>query len=363
MVEDLKLISLLRKCFSEDIICMFYRGDFDDTFTDKLISLADYDVEKKAKKRISFLMSESFQNIVRHGNDDFDSQIASVFAIRAVAPFLHIFSCNLVNMKDKLFLEEKLNVINNLDKDQLKAYYSQVLEEGTISKKGGAGLGLIEMAKKSQKPIQTAFRQLENDCFDFNMQIDLIINDQANSDLLGNPMSIEENISIQDLITDRNLIFLYKGDFSDEIITPMLNILEGNTSYPDDSVGFNIYHTAVELMQNVTRHALVTERKEGVFAIHKTEKGYYLCTGNYFTNHENELEKYFKKLNEMNKEDLDSLYRNQLKANVNLPNNNAGVGLIDLRRSLMTLLDIKIEEEQNRSFLMMGIEIPIDNGK
>lgn len=363
MVKGLQLISLLRKCFLEDRICMFYRGNFDDTFTDKLISLADYDVEKKAKKRISFLISESFQNIVRHGNDELSSKHDSLFGIRAVAPFLDIFSSNHVNHKDKSFLEEKLNLINTLDKGQLKAYYTKVLEEGTLSKKGGAGLGLIEMAKKSQKPIQVEFKKLENDIFAFNMQIDLIVDDLANAELLNSPMPIEENTAMYDLMVDNNMIFFYKGDFSDETISPMLNILEGNTNYQSDSTGYKIYHAAVELMQNVARHSSSSNSKEGVFAINQADNGCYLCTGNYITNQGNELEAYIKRLNSMNKDELNTLYRQQLKAGVKLASNNAGVGLIDLRRSFMTPLDVKIVEDKSGHYLTIGIEIPFNNGK
>ena len=61
MTEHINLIYLLRKCFEKDRICIYYHGDFDDIFTDKLITLAKYDVTKKARKRMAFLMSESFQ--------------------------------------------------------------------------------------------------------------------------------------------------------------------------------------------------------------------------------------------------------------------------------------------------------------
>lgn len=268
----------------------------------------------------------------------------------------------MVNSQDKSFLEEKLNVINKLDKDQLKAYYTKVLEEGTISKKGGAGLGLIEMARKSQKSIQTEFRKLEDDQFAFNMQIDLIIDYNA-SDTLHDPLAIAENTAMYDLMVDNNMIFLYKGDFNDETISPMLDILEGNTTNTGDSIGYKIYHVAVELMQNIVRHSSTAIAKEGVFAIHKTDKGYYLCSGNYITNQGINLKEYVKKLNLMNKDELNTLYRKQLKASLALPNNNAGVGLIDLRRSFMTTLDIKLVEDKNGNYLTIGIEIPFYNGK
>jgi hypothetical protein len=50
MTKSLQITGLLRKCFDADKICIFYRGNFDDIFTDKLVSLADLDVDKKAKK-------------------------------------------------------------------------------------------------------------------------------------------------------------------------------------------------------------------------------------------------------------------------------------------------------------------------
>ncbi len=360
MAENINLVTLLRVCFAEDKICMYYRGNFDDAFTDKLILLADQDVEKKAKKRIAILMSESFQNIVRHGNNEIGTKTSSVFGVRSMKPFLHILSFNLVSNEEKLFLEEKLTEINTLDKEKLQAYYMKILEEGTLSSKGGAGLGLIEMAKKSQKPIQSDFRKCEEDVFVFNMQVDLVVDDLASPELLNNPLAIKANSSIYDLMVNKNIIFLYKGDFNDETISPMLNILEGNT---DDTVGYRIYHAAVELMQNVVRHGSNGEVKEGIFAINKTEKGYYLCTGNYSTIDKKEMEEYIGQLNSMNKEDLNTLYREKLKASVKLPNNNAGIGLIDLRRSFMTPLEIKFTEDKNGTYLSMGIEIPFYNGK
>jgi hypothetical protein len=193
------------------------------------------------------------------------------------------------------------------------------------------------------------------------MQIDLIADDSASD--LDHPMAIEENLSMYDLMVDNNMIFLYKGDFSDETISPMLNILEGNTANSGDSIGYKIYHAAVELMQNVIRHSSSVEKKDGVFAINKAEKGYYLCTGNYVSKTEKDLDAYVKKLNSMNKEELDALYRQQLKASVASPDNNAGVGLIDLRRSFMTSLDIKFVEDKTGNYLTIGIEIPFQNGK
>ena len=120
MSNDLNLISLLRKYFADDRVCMYYHGSFDDKFTDKLITLAEYDVTKKAKRRMAFLMSESFQNIVRHTDETSGKPNNSLFGIRGIDPYLHIFSSNLVNKDEKAFLEKNLKYLNKLDKKQIK---------------------------------------------------------------------------------------------------------------------------------------------------------------------------------------------------------------------------------------------------
>jgi len=337
---------------------MYYHGDFDDTFTEKLISLAEYDVTKKAKKRMAFLMSESFQNIVRHGAGALENEMTSLFGIRGIDPYLHIFSSNLVKNDAKLFLEEKLSIINTLDKDQIKEYYVKALNEGTFSQKGGAGLGLIEMARKSERPIQTDYKKVTKDIFAFNMQIDLLVDYSTDSELLDEPMDIQENTALHDLILENEIVFLYKGDFSNDIISPMLNILGQNTKDKDSTAEFKAYHTAVELMQNVSRHGLKEKDKcEGIFSLNRTNDGFYLCSGNRIDNSGEDLERYFTKLNGLGKEELNEFYKNGLKNSIKVSGDFAGVGLIDLRRTLMEPLDIKIGEDSISKYLMIGIKI------
>jgi len=322
MEEPIKLVNLLQQKLSNDKICMYYHGHFDDIFTDKLISIADYeDVGKQAKKRIAYLMTESFQNIIRHGEKSINDDTAGVFGIRGIEPFLHIFSSNLINAKNKPDLEEKLYAVNHLDKEQLRAYYLTILEEGDYNEKGGGGLGLIEMAKRSERPLQVEFKKFAKDIFAFNMQIDFMINEAAKNHA---PLPIKENLYINDFLLQHHVIFLYKGDFNDEVLTPMLNILENNTANSKNNIGYKIYHVAVEMMQNVARHMASNDGKkqEGIFTLIKTEKGFYLSTGNYINNDGENIIQFAQKLNTINKTELDNLYKKEMKKNVEKESNN-----------------------------------------
>ena len=358
MSEHINLINILRKYFFEDRICMFYNGTFDDFFTDKLISLADYDISKKAKRRMAFLMSESFQNIVRHSDEQPGGSLKRLFGIRGIDPYLHIFSSNLVNDKDKSYLEKTLNHINQLDKEKLKEYYTKVLNEGMISEKGGAGLGLIEMAKRSERPVQVDFKPQDNGTYAFNLQVDLPVDQQDADEKPIEPLSIEDNTVLYDLILFKKIIFLFKGDFSDNMITPLLNILEHNIGDKKNSNLFKIYHIAVELIQNISRHGRkINEKNSGAFYIKKIDGGFYLGTGNYIDDDSIQVYEHIEKINSMSKEELDETYRDTLKKSIKTKIKNAGVGLIDMRRTLMCPIELKQVKDEIGTYIMIGLKI------
>jgi Family of unknown function (DUF6272) len=70
---------------------------------------------------------------------------------------------NIVDINDGAALEEKIKALANLDKTQLKAAYKEQMrrprDETAVS---GAGLGLIDMARKASSPIESTLRDLGN---------------------------------------------------------------------------------------------------------------------------------------------------------------------------------------------------------
>ncbi len=359
MQAKIGLIDLLRKCFSQDKISMNYHGVFDDVFTEQLISLVESDFEKKAKKRMALLISESFQNIVRHKDDELGGDKNSLFGIRGIDQFLHIFSSNLVDTSTKEFLEKRLEEINKMDKDQIKTLYSEALEKGHVSSKGGAGLGLIEMARKSGRPIQKEFKRNEDNSYAFFMQVDLVVNDDEENNKTHLPISIRENEDIHEIIIEHDIVFLYKGDFSSEIMNPILSIMRENTDGEENPGGFKIFHGAVELIQNIVRHGKMLDgKREGIFSLNKTKNGYYICTGNHIDGNVDEVIKHIENLNRKSKEELNEIYRKVLKESAKTEGDSAGVGLIDLRRTTMNSIDVKTGFDRNGTYIMIGVEIP-----
>jgi hypothetical protein len=57
--------------FREDNFCLLYDGRLVDDVTDKIINLSEVNFEhqedySQSKKKVSFLLAECFQNIIRH---------------------------------------------------------------------------------------------------------------------------------------------------------------------------------------------------------------------------------------------------------------------------------------------------------
>ncbi len=66
-------------------------------------------------------------------------------------------SSNLVKNKDVDVLKTKIDYINSLTYDEMKLYYRQMRKSGDKLHEKGAGLGLIEMAKRSSEKLIYSF--------------------------------------------------------------------------------------------------------------------------------------------------------------------------------------------------------------
>ncbi|PCI25320.1 MAG: hypothetical protein COB67_10795 [SAR324 cluster bacterium] len=60
-------------------------------------------------------------------------------------------------------LESKLKKIQSMNREELKAYYKEQRKLGPDADSKGAGLGFIEMARKSSRPIEFYFQTIDEE--------------------------------------------------------------------------------------------------------------------------------------------------------------------------------------------------------
>lgn len=344
------------KILENDSLSLLYNGYFKDDILTKILSLSKQNLSddtpyKKMKNRVSYFLAECFQNILRHSAKDqmygigYSNQ--EYFLARNIHEKFYIASGNLMENKDIDELRNRLNTINKLSKEELKTLHTDILLNGKISEKGGAGLGLISMAKKSGEKIKYIFEPYNEEFSFFYNQFKIgLIKDSKYKDEL----QIENSVQLFKKLSKENILLIQKGNFAQEYILPLLNIIDKNfrENHNEYSKGKEVYHVLVELLQNISNHSFkIGERKEGILLIAKNKLGFIIGTGNFIDSKNVKIFKeYLSQLQEMDQEQLRNLYLESLKRDT--PGEvGAGVGIIDVFRVVNAPVKFHFESIDN----------------
>jgi hypothetical protein len=157
-------------------VLMIYGGTVDSNVANTVIETVSQRLENETnsglKKRVMMVVVEAVQNIERHTITKNINIInnSSIVILKHEPGYLVSFSNKVPNSTIPL-LTEKINHINSLSKDELTEYYKLSLRNNTISDKGGAGLGLIEISRKSGSRIDYHFEPLNSENSNFSMTL------------------------------------------------------------------------------------------------------------------------------------------------------------------------------------------------
>jgi hypothetical protein len=117
----------------------------------------------KVRKKILNIMVESLQNLFHHSDivpEDLVETLGKRYEMVVITRKADDFLLTVGNfvLTDKVkFLTEKIEKINSLSEAELKEMYKSILNYQKLSSKGGGGLGLIDMARKSDKKLEYKF--------------------------------------------------------------------------------------------------------------------------------------------------------------------------------------------------------------
>ncbi len=320
-----------------------YRGSFSIDLSNKILSLAETNMENKSessatKKKVYFIMLESLQNITHHQAikqpDEIDN--SSFFVIQRLESDYYITSGNIVENINIEALKSKLSKVNSLDKDSLKEYHREVLSQNEFSEKGGAGLGLIEMARKSGNKLAYDFKKINDELSHFYFQIKVSVPEpEAFQDINIDRLTWIEGLEKR--IFEKNLNLIYQVDFTQENLISILSMTEGNIGNKEDfALRKKIFNIIVELSQNIYKHADERDKnkegKSGIFLLGEKNGEFTLTTGNLILNEKIEaLAIALDKVNNANFEELDILFSNIILLDESRGKNGAGLGFIDLK--------------------------------
>jgi len=357
----------LYRDFSDQKISLAYFGVFSDKITNLLIDLSESYVSKtehlsKLSKKASFLIAESFQNIIKHGIIEKDnvSEIQyskDFFQISILEDRVVISSANVIKNENVETLNKNIELINSLSSEELKNLKQKILQNGIMTEKGGASLGLIEMVRKSGLPLQKHFIPIKEN---FSLVI-LVLEIPVSNKTIENKIEIKTIEQLYFKLVDDDILMLYKGDFSSEANSSLIEMLNNNflkNNQIDPSKVKNIV-TIIEVMQNASKHGKSIEGyKEGIFTLSIINNELFIECCN-FVKHENyeDLKNMLKSIKESSLDEIDKMYKMKLANSYLSDDDNGGLGILEIARfTKNTFIYSFVETPDNEIFYSIKIK-------
>jgi hypothetical protein len=356
----------LFKDFNTCSLSYVYKGIFNSTLTDKILSLAETNMNiteetSKTQKRVYFVMVESLQNITRHQDLNQAEENHAFFVVQNRSGEYNLTSANIVDDTKIDHLKSSIDKINSLNADELKDYYKDVLENTGLSDKGGAGLGLIEMARKSGNKLYYSFDRVDDKSsfFYFKTKVTASTSPEPVSDDLRKEKLLHE------LSKQNHINMIYQGIFTQDNLKSLLTMTEGSISKNDDLANKRkVVSIMVELLQNICNHSAklsqVAIGSPGIIVVSTTEKGCYINSGNYINNDKIEvITNKIQKVNNSSIEELEALYSEQIFKEQEPGQKGAGLGFIDIKMKSGNNIDYTVElYNSDYSFITLTAFIP-----
>lgn len=131
--------------------------------------------EPKMKKKVYNVLVECLQNLYHHMDDVADTcgeiNRSAIFMIGKLNNCYTITTGNYIFSENVSGLKSRLDEVNSLNKEELKEYYKKILNNGEMSLKGGGGLGMIDIARKTGEKLEYNFLEIDNKVSFFTLNI------------------------------------------------------------------------------------------------------------------------------------------------------------------------------------------------
>lgn len=170
-----------RKMEDEKIILSF-KGEFTADLLTSVLHILEskmdsLHISKKQKKRVFNVLVECFQNLYHHIENHGENkksvalQKSALIMIKYLGNKFIVRTGNHVSNEGIAELKRKLAIVNALGTDELRDLYKSKLENDQRSEKGTAGLGLIDIARKSKNKLEYEFLEIDDDTSFFCLNV------------------------------------------------------------------------------------------------------------------------------------------------------------------------------------------------
>jgi len=164
-------------------IMLSFKGDVTAEMLTSMLQIMETKLDNlgepaKMKRKVYNVLVECLQNLYHHRDEmkrtGIDEESAAIFMIGKNNNGYNIVTGNYILSERVDKLKSRIDHVNTLDRDGLKTLYKEVLNNDERSDKGGGGLGIIDIARKSGQNLVYDFMEVDNKYSFFSLYINIV---------------------------------------------------------------------------------------------------------------------------------------------------------------------------------------------
>jgi hypothetical protein len=163
-------------------VLMAFKGNISSELISNVLEtvesrMDDFNENSKIRKKLYNVLVESLQNLYHHIEvlpeemyDEYDSKFGMLVISRESKQY-RISTGNFITQDKVDVLKNKIDKINTMGKEELKDMYKFILNHQRLSEKGGGGLGLVDIARKTGNKLNYTFEKYSDTYYFFNLDV------------------------------------------------------------------------------------------------------------------------------------------------------------------------------------------------
>lgn len=349
------LTRLIRDKMMKESLMFVYRGIVTSENSVPLLMLLEKEMENSefgfvGRKRLFMFVLESLQNVSRHSLNSRHANMSLVVYSKNGSGYT-VTTGNVLPNSGIDELQKKLDAINKLENTEIRNVYRRMLSSSEFSTKGGAGLGLIEMAKKTGNKLDYDFVPVDNEYSYFVLSKTVDAGGTGTHEKKEINFSGESFSQLERIMAENNLYLIWSGHISPDIGKEVISFTE--TKLSEDDIAANlrrrVFSILVEILENVSKYSpgKEPERQFGLplAMIRMEDKVYCLTTGNLILNSDvDHLREKLEIINRYDRVGLKELFRKSLSGQTIETESTGNMGLIDMARKSGSKLVYEFEK-------------------
>ena len=163
-------------------VLMAFKGNISGELISNVLEVAEskmdeFNESSKIRKKVYNVLVESLQNLYHHIEvlpEKMFEEYGAKFGILVVSRHedrYKISTGNFISQEKVDVLRNKIDKINSMGKEELKDMYKFILNHQRLSEKGGGGLGLVDIARKTGNKLEYTFEKYDNIYYFFNLDV------------------------------------------------------------------------------------------------------------------------------------------------------------------------------------------------